>query len=92
MPDHVFVEGLSIQPQFEKDRQRFAIAGITSLANIANAGIWSAYASVTTTSAVYYDTNSFGINLLSLIFMFIYIPVSPLSSWVLDTRGIRTSV
>ena len=78
---------------FQKDPGRFVIAIISSLVNASSANMWVTYASVTRSAAAFYETpSSFGINLLSLLFMIIFIPVSPVSSWVLDTRGPRDSL
>lgn len=78
---------------FRKDPGRFGIAIISSLVNAASANMWVTYASVTSSAASFYATPStFGINVLSLLFMVIFIPMSPVSSWVLDTRGPRDSL
>jgi FLVCR family MFS transporter 7 len=81
------------EESYQKDSGRFVIAIISSLVNAASANMWVTYASVTPSAAAFYATPStFGINLLSLLFMIVFIPMSPVSSWILDTRGPRDSL
>ncbi|KAL2919313.1 hypothetical protein HK105_200956 [Polyrhizophydium stewartii] len=70
---------------------RFVVAGCFVLGNAANSLLWSSFSSVTPSARTFYNTNSFAINALSLVFLVLYLPVSPLSSWVLDTKGLRAS-
>ncbi len=79
-------------PPYQLYKFRFWIAFVTCFTMITNAGIWATFMSISTTATTYYGTSAMGINILSLIFMALYIPVSPISSWVLDTKGIKTSV
>eukprot|EP00842_Homolaphlyctis_polyrhiza_P006416 jgi/Hompol1/6776/HPOL_000932-RA len=73
-------------------RRRFLIAGAVCLGNLANSAIWTTFSAVTPASASFYGTSSFGINMLSLLFFAWFIPVSPIASWLIDTKGLRLSV
>lgn len=73
-------------------RLRFFIAAIVAIANITNQIVWASFASISATSALYYETTSLGITMMSLIYMITFLPSSPVSSWVLEEKGIRHSI
>ncbi|KAH6568976.1 hypothetical protein BASA62_005142 [Batrachochytrium salamandrivorans] len=79
-------------PVFTLYRRRFLIALSVLLGNAANAALWSTYATVTPSAKTYFGTSSFLINLLSLVFLIWYIPISPLASWCLDVKGLRIGI
>ena len=57
-----------------------------------NQSLWVSFAAITTDAMQFYRVYDLSIGLLSLIFMVVYIFVSFLASWVIDTYGIRVGV
>ena len=70
----------------------FFIAFIVALANFVNAVLWCSFQSITPSTAVYYQTSTFGVNFLSTIFIILYILVAPLSSWLIDNHGFSKAI
>eukprot|EP00762_Andalucia_godoyi_P006183 ANDGO_01614.mRNA.1 Uncharacterized protein B0416.5 len=65
-----------------------------SLTSFANAFIWICLSVVSETSCSYFSIQSWQLNLLSIVFMVVAVPFTPVASWVLDTRshGLRKAV
>lgn len=51
--------------------------------------LWITYASVTVEAANYYNVAEFDILLLAMVFMVVYIPVTFIASWVIDTHDFK---
>eukprot|EP00052_Salpingoeca_macrocollata_P015541 m.123941 g.123941 ORF g.123941 m.123941 type:complete len:460 (-) comp19723_c0_seq1:1765-3144(-) len=62
------------------------------LLQVGNAMVWITFASISDVSTKYYDTSYFVINLVSLTYLAAYIPFGPVSSYMLDTHGLRRSL
>lgn len=77
---------------YQSYNQRFFIATIVAVTNLTNQVVWASYASISATSASYFETTSLGITMMSLIYMITFLPTSPVASWVLDEKGIRFSI
>jgi hypothetical protein len=73
-------------------KKRFLIAIIATVANLTNQVVWAAFSSIASTASTFYETTLFGINMMALIYMIAFIPMSPVASWVLDEKGIRYSI
>ncbi|KAJ2992079.1 Major facilitator super domain-containing protein 7 [Globomyces sp. JEL0801] len=85
-------QNMSGQTKYILYKQRFIIAFAVAMGNLANAALWSSYGAVTPVASKYFDTSSIGVNVLAGLFMVWYIPISPLSSWVIEANGVRLSV
>ncbi|KAJ3150916.1 hypothetical protein HDU89_002913 [Geranomyces variabilis] len=73
----------------EKIAIRWPYVATYAVVNLSNAWMWSTYAGVSPTSALYYNINEAAITWFSLIFMALYVPVTIASSYVLDEYGLR---
>ncbi|KAJ3241783.1 Major facilitator super domain-containing protein 7 [Chytriomyces hyalinus] len=70
---------------------RFAVGAGVFFANINSAILWATYASVTPTTAKFYNCSEWTINQLSLYVTLAFIPFAYPSMWVLDTWGLRAA-
>ncbi|KJE90576.1 hypothetical protein CAOG_01874 [Capsaspora owczarzaki ATCC 30864] len=70
-------------------KRRWLMLTVVCLLNIVNAAQWIQYAPIADTVKRYYDVSSTWVNMLSQIFMILYIPFGFMASWALDTRGLR---
>ena len=68
---------------------RWVVLLLFMLANIVMQFLWISYASVSATAALYYGQDVLMIDLLSLTFMIVYIPITFVSAWVLDKYDFR---
>lgn len=68
---------------------RWVVLLLFMFANITLQILWISFATVTIEAAVFYSVEEFDILLLSLIFMIVYIPVTFLASWVIDTYDFK---
>jgi MFS family permease len=68
---------------------RWTVLLLFMFTNITMQILWISYAAVTLEATIYYDVGEFLILLLSMIFMVIYIPVTFLSSWLVEKIGFR---
>ncbi|KAJ3160221.1 Major facilitator super domain-containing protein 7 [Geranomyces michiganensis] len=73
----------------KKSAIRWPYVATYAVLNLSNAWMWSTYAGVSPTSALYYNINEAAITWFSLIFMALYVPVTIASSYVLDEYGLR---
>ncbi|KAJ1548509.1 Major facilitator super domain-containing protein 7 [Cladochytrium tenue] len=80
------------EPEFKVYRTRFLAVTTVFLANVSNALIWSTYVAVTPTTAAYYNTSNWNINLVSLIFTAVFVVFILPAMWVIDNWGVRTSL
>ncbi|KAJ3168709.1 Major facilitator super domain-containing protein 7 [Geranomyces variabilis] len=76
----------------EKIAIRWPYVVTYAVLNLSNAWMWSTYAGVSPTSALYYNINESAITWFSLIFMALYVPVTIASSYVLDEHGLRAGL
>ncbi|KND00099.1 uncharacterized protein SPPG_04441 [Spizellomyces punctatus DAOM BR117] len=70
-------------------RFRSAYVLTYAILNLSNAWLWSTFAGASVTSAEYYETKESAVTWFSLVFMALYVPVTIVSSMVLDTHGLR---
>ena len=68
---------------------RWIVLLLFMLANIVMQFLWISYAAVSASAALYYGQELIMIDLLSLTFMVVYIPVTFVSAWVLDKYDFR---
>ncbi|KAJ3120592.1 Major facilitator super domain-containing protein 7, partial [Irineochytrium annulatum] len=80
------------QPAHTLYRYRFLVAAAVFFANFGNSAIWATYASVTPSTATYFSTSSWKINLLSLLFQAVFPLFIIPGGYVLDTHGVRPTV
>lgn len=63
-----------------------------SFLSFSNAWVWISIAPIATLAEKYYNVSSFMINLLSTIYMFVFIGGNPICAFILERFGIRTSL
>ncbi|KAJ1553939.1 Major facilitator super domain-containing protein 7, partial [Cladochytrium tenue] len=78
-------------PEYKVYRTRFLAVATVFLANVSNALIWATYVAVTPTTAAYYNTSNWNINLVSLIFTATLVVFILPAMWVVDNWGVRTA-
>ncbi|KAL5038624.1 hypothetical protein BDV3_006245 [Batrachochytrium dendrobatidis] len=78
--------------EFQLYSRRFLVAFSVFLGNLSNSALWTTYSAVTPSASEYYGASSFMINILALVFLILYIPLSPVASWCLDVKGLRISI
>lgn len=65
----------SLTPSPYRQRQiRWFMLFIYAILTISNAAIWTSYAPIAQQSATYFGTSTTGINMLSMIYMIVYVP------------------
>uniref|UniRef100_A0A3P8VYC8 Solute carrier family 49 member 3 n=1 Tax=Cynoglossus semilaevis TaxID=244447 RepID=A0A3P8VYC8_CYNSE len=77
---------------FKVYKRRWFVLLLLSLLNCSNSTLWLTFAPVADQSAQYLAVTLEKINWLSLIYMVISIPIAFVSSWMLDTFGLRIMV
>ena len=68
---------------------RWIVLLLFMLANIATQILWITFASVNSIAITFYSVDKLLIDLLALSFMVVYIPVTFLSTWVIDKFGFK---
>ncbi|ORX94736.1 MFS general substrate transporter [Basidiobolus meristosporus CBS 931.73] len=71
---------------------RFLVLFVVFLLNIAASVIWVTFSSVSSQAQSYYNISMTIINLLSSLYMLMFVLFSLLSSWVLDTKGLKPAL
>lgn len=72
--------------------QRWFLLTSLVLLNISSAINWITFSAISNIAADYFHVSLTLVNFLSVIFYLAYVVVSLFSSWVLDTKGLRTGV
>ncbi|XP_070541234.1 solute carrier family 49 member A3-like [Ptychodera flava] len=73
-------------------KRRWYMLSVLCVLNIANAMIWLTFSPIADKAGEYYHVDYNKINMLSLIFMIVSIPLGLCASWLLDTFGLRASI
>lgn len=71
---------------------RWVVLAVFMLINVMVQVLWICYAPVASQAAVVYGVARENIDLLANLFMLIYLPVSFLASWAIDTFGLKKGV
>ncbi|XP_051276670.1 solute carrier family 49 member A3 [Dicentrarchus labrax] len=77
---------------FKVYKRRWFILLVLCLLNCSNAMIWLTFAPVADKSAKFLKVSLSEVNWLSLVFMVVAIPFSFVTTWMVDTIGLRTSL
>ncbi|XP_054453469.1 solute carrier family 49 member A3 [Anoplopoma fimbria] len=77
---------------FKVYRRRWLALLILCLLNCSNATLWLTFAPVADQSAKFLEVSLDKINWLSLVYMVVAIPLSFVTTWMLDTLGLRTTL
>uniref|UniRef100_A0A1A8CW98 Major facilitator superfamily domain containing 7 n=1 Tax=Nothobranchius kadleci TaxID=1051664 RepID=A0A1A8CW98_NOTKA len=83
---------LGSQLSFKVYKRRWFVLLVLCLLNCSNATIWLTFAPVANQSAQYLQVSLEDINWLSVVFMVVAIPLSFLTTWMLDTLGLRPTL
>uniref|UniRef100_A0A1A7X031 Major facilitator superfamily domain containing 7 n=1 Tax=Iconisemion striatum TaxID=60296 RepID=A0A1A7X031_9TELE len=83
---------LGNQLSFEVYKRRWFVLLVLCLLNCSNATIWLTFAPVANQSAQYLQVSLEDINWLSVVFMVVAIPLSFITTWMLDTLGLRPTL
>ncbi|KAI9359236.1 major facilitator superfamily domain-containing protein [Zopfochytrium polystomum] len=73
-------------------RARFLVAGSVFFLNMANGLLWSTYVAVTPTTAVFYNTTQWNINVVSVVFTAMFSLFIFPAVWLLDNKGLRPTI
>jgi hypothetical protein len=73
-------------------KRRWMILFVFSILSCSNAMLWNSFSPVATFAIVYYSRSNFEINLLSIVFLIIYIPGVFVGSYVIHKKGLRFGV
>jgi MFS family permease len=71
---------------------RFGIATVFSLGNLLNAAMWICFAPVENFTQARFGVGPFAVNMLSLVFMILYLPGSVLSVFLMERYGMRATL
>lgn len=77
---------------FKVYKRRWFILLVVCLLNCSNATIWLTFAPVADQSAQYLKVSLEEINWLSVVYMVVAIPLSFVTTWMMDTIGLRTTL
>jgi len=83
---------LALEQTYVVYKRRWYIVFVIFFISFSNAAVWITFAPVADKTAEYYDTSLTEVNWFSLVFPIAAIPFSPVSSWLLDTWGLRTGI
>ncbi|XP_051513605.1 solute carrier family 49 member A3-like [Myxocyprinus asiaticus] len=78
--------------QFTVYRRRWFILSVLCLLNCSNSVLWLTFAPVADQTAQYLRVSLDQVNWLSLVYMVVAIPFSFITTWMLDTLGLRFSL
>ncbi|XP_030050208.1 solute carrier family 49 member A3 [Microcaecilia unicolor] len=73
-------------------RRRWYLLGVICLLNCSSAMLWLSFAPVADKTADYFQRSPSEVNWLSLVYLIITIPFGLLTTWILDTTGLKFSV
>eukprot|EP00727_Mastigamoeba_balamuthi_P000701 m51a1_g10628 hypothetical protein (514) ;mRNA; f:36421-38645 len=71
--------------------RRWCMLAILCLLIASNGALWITFAPITAGVSKYYDVGEGWINALSISYMIVYLPLAPLSGWIIEALGLRTS-
>ncbi|KAK2848785.1 hypothetical protein Q5P01_008619 [Channa striata] len=77
---------------FKSYRRRWLVLMVVCLINCSNATIWLTFAPVPNQSSQYLMVSLDKINLLSMVYMVVSIPLSFVATWMLDTLGLKVTL
>ncbi|XP_074789273.1 solute carrier family 49 member A3 isoform X2 [Athene noctua] len=84
--------GLGRLAQFKTYRRRWFLLAAVCLLNCSNAMLWLTFAPVADKTAAYFHISLEMVNWLSIVYLLISIPFGLVSTWVLDSVGLRCAV
>ncbi|XP_054474586.1 feline leukemia virus subgroup C receptor-related protein 1 [Anoplopoma fimbria] len=70
-------------------RRRFAVLTVFSLSSLVNAFQWIQYSIITNVFTHYYQVANDKVDLLSIVYMLVYVPLIFPATWLLDRKGLR---
>ncbi|XP_029458607.1 solute carrier family 49 member A3 [Rhinatrema bivittatum] len=73
-------------------RRRWYLLGVICLLNCSNAMLWLSFAPVADETANYFQSSLVQVNWLSLVYLVISVPFGLVTTWILDTTGLKFSV
>ena len=77
------------ESQYAVTSYRWVVLGVFMIVEALNQLLWINFASISPDAAIYYGVTVGDIDLLSLIFMIVFIALTIPASWVIDTKGFR---
>ena len=80
------IEDEDSSPQIKLYKRRWAMILIFSLVTMSNALLWITYGPIAFLVSKLYDVNLFAVNLLSLVYLIVYIPGIFAGSWLIDSK------
>eukprot|EP01060_Flectonema_neradi_P009248 TRINITY_DN16604_c0_g1_i1.p1 TRINITY_DN16604_c0_g1~~TRINITY_DN16604_c0_g1_i1.p1 ORF type:complete len:475 (+),score=37.63 TRINITY_DN16604_c0_g1_i1:40-1425(+) len=69
--------------------KRWLVLAIFCLCLLVNSACWVTYSQITNEAAIYYEVSTVWVDILSMIFMFWYLPVNFPACWILEKWGLR---
>eukprot|EP00468_Gymnochlora_sp_CCMP2014_P003640 CAMPEP_0167754196 /NCGR_PEP_ID=MMETSP0110_2-20121227/8133_1 /TAXON_ID=629695 /ORGANISM="Gymnochlora sp., Strain CCMP2014" /LENGTH=485 /DNA_ID=CAMNT_0007640043 /DNA_START=8 /DNA_END=1465 /DNA_ORIENTATION=- len=75
--------------EFKTYPARWTVLLIYGLGSLVNAAIWISFASINSITREYYGVNDSAVNMLSVVYMILYIPGSFLASYLFVKLGLR---
>ncbi|KAI9359235.1 major facilitator superfamily domain-containing protein [Zopfochytrium polystomum] len=72
--------------------QRFLVGASVFFLNMANGLLWSTYVSITPTTAAFYNTSKWNIDLVSVVFTAMFTVFIFPAVWLLDNKGLRPTL
>lgn len=73
-------------------RSRFGVAGFFAVSNCTNAVLWICFSPIAQIMQLAFGVSALAVNMLSTVFMIMYLPGSALSLYLMERYGLRTTV
>jgi hypothetical protein len=70
-------------------KKRWLMLLLFSMLSLTNAVQWITFAPISALVIDYYGISSFSVNMMSLVYMIVYIPFNAPSSWIVDSKSLQ---
>ena len=73
-------------------RTRFSVLALFCLGNASNAFLWICFSPIFDATARRFQVSNFAVNMLSLVFLIVYLPASVLTVYLTERYGLRAAI
>ncbi|XP_050519850.1 feline leukemia virus subgroup C receptor-related protein 2-like [Daktulosphaira vitifoliae] len=73
-------------------KSRWIILGVYILYSMSNAAHWIQYSIISNITGKFYGVSNYSVDLTSTIYMLVYVPLLVPASWLLDKKGLKTTM
>ncbi|XP_077992637.1 solute carrier family 49 member A3-like [Glandiceps talaboti] len=90
--DSSTINNVHIPLHYKVYRRRWFVLSLVALLAFSSQLIWLTYSPVASIVANYYEVSEYSVNLFSMLYLFLAIPMGFVATWLLDTYGLRPSL